>query len=320
MSGQRVKGRAAVVTGGASGIGRASALRLAEHGAKVCLLDRSVEEAEEVRQAIERAGGEAMVVECDVSRPEQIQAGIEQAAARWGRLDIVFANAGVNGTVAPIETMETGDWDETIAINLRGTFAAVKYAIPHLKEGGGSIVITSSINGNRVFSGFGFGAYSTTKAGQVAFMKMAALELAQFKIRVNAVCPEPSRRISAAIPIRCRSLRRSGFRSSFRRAGSRSKAARAGRSRWPISSCSWLRTNPAILPGRPFILTSPNLCCTARGKESMLRNGRAGLSFFVLRRDRLFYPLLWILLCWTGCEEDLAARSFFSAFPSASFS
>ncbi|AEI39426.1 SDR family oxidoreductase [Paenibacillus mucilaginosus] len=189
MSGQRVKGRAAVVTGGASGIGRASALRLAEHGAKVCLLDRSVEEAEEVRQAIERAGGEAMVVECDVSRPEQIQAGIEQAAARWGRLDIVFANAGVNGTVAPIETMETGDWDETIAINLRGTFAAVKYAIPHLKEGGGSIVITSSINGNRVFSGFGFGAYSTTKAGQVAFMKMAALELAQFKIRVNAVCP-----------------------------------------------------------------------------------------------------------------------------------
>ncbi|WP_426451340.1 SDR family oxidoreductase [Paenibacillus sp. S-38] len=189
MSEQRVQGRVAVVTGGASGIGRASALRLAEHGAKVCLLDRSVEEANEVREAIERAGGEALVVECDVSRPEHIREGIEQAAARWGGLDIVFANAGVNGTVAPIETMEVGGWDETIAINLRGTFATVKYAIPHLKERGGSIVITSSINGNRVFSGFGFGAYSTTKAGQVAFMKMAALELAPFKIRVNAVCP-----------------------------------------------------------------------------------------------------------------------------------
>ncbi|MCZ8520393.1 MULTISPECIES: SDR family oxidoreductase [Paenibacillus] len=189
MKEKRLSGKTAVVTGGASGIGRASAIRLAEEGAKVCLLDRSTGEAEEVRRAIESAGGEAWVVACDVSDPDHIRDGIGEAVRRWGRLDIVFANAGVNGTVAPIETMEVDDWDETISINLRGTFATVKYAVPHLKEKGGSIIITSSINGNRVFSGFGFGAYSTTKAGQVAFMKMAALELAQFKIRVNAVCP-----------------------------------------------------------------------------------------------------------------------------------
>ncbi|AFH61162.1 SDR family oxidoreductase [Paenibacillus caseinilyticus] len=189
MDEQRLRGKVAIVTGGASGIGRASAIRLAGQGAKVCLMDRSVQEAEKVRGAIEHAGGEATVVECDVSRPEMIREGIEQVVSRWGRLDVVFANAGVNGTMAPIETMDIRDWDETLTINLRGTFAAVKYAVPHLKPQGGSIIITSSINGNRVFSGFGFCAYSTSKAGQVAFMKMAALELAQFKIRVNAICP-----------------------------------------------------------------------------------------------------------------------------------
>ena len=102
---------------------------------------------------------------------------------------MVFANAGINGAMAPIETMEIEDWNQTHDINLRGTFATVKYAIPYLKDQGGSILITSSINGNRVFSGIGFSAYSTTKAGQVAFMKMAALELARYKIRVNAICP-----------------------------------------------------------------------------------------------------------------------------------
>ncbi|MNW61207.1 D-beta-hydroxybutyrate dehydrogenase [compost metagenome] len=91
--------------------------------------------------------------------------------------------------MTPIETMDIESWDQTMNINLRGTFATVKYAIPYLKENGGSILINSSINGNRVFSNIGFSAYSTTKAGQTAFMKMAALELAQYKIRVNAICP-----------------------------------------------------------------------------------------------------------------------------------
>lgn len=138
---------------------------------------------------MEQAGGEAHVIECDIEQPQQVKEAIDQAAAKWGRLDIVFANAGINGSMAPIETMEVEDWDQTIHINLRGTFATVKYSIPHLRDNGGSILINSSINGNRVFSNVGFSAYSTTKAGQVAFMKMAALELAQYKIRVNAICP-----------------------------------------------------------------------------------------------------------------------------------
>ncbi|MEO3945529.1 SDR family NAD(P)-dependent oxidoreductase [Gorillibacterium sp. CAU 1737] len=186
---KRVEGKVAFVTGGGSGIGKAAALRLARNGAKVCLLDRSLEPALKVKAEIESFGGEACVFETDIAEPEMIEKGIQHVVDLWGKLDIVFANAGINGKIAPIEEMTVEDWDQTIDVNLRGTFLTVKYAIPHMKERGGSIIITSSINGNRMFSNFGFSIYSTSKAGQVAFMKMAALELAKFKIRVNAICP-----------------------------------------------------------------------------------------------------------------------------------
>jgi len=189
MADKKLEGKVAIVTGGGSGIGRATVLEFARNGAKVALLDRTVANAEKVRRQVEQEGGEAVVIECDIEQPQQVEAAVKQAAAQWGRLDVVFANAGINGAMTPIETMDIESWNQTIHINLRGTFATVKYAIPHLKDSGGSILINSSINGNRVFSNIGFSAYSTTKAGQVAFMKMAALELAQYKIRVNAICP-----------------------------------------------------------------------------------------------------------------------------------
>ncbi len=189
MTDQKLAGKVAIVTGGGSGIGRASVLEFARNGAKVVMLDRTPEHAEKVKRQIEQEGGEAFVIACDIEHPQQVEEAVKQAAEQWGRLDIVFANAGINGAMTPIETMDIEAWDQTIHINLRGTFATVKYAIPYMKEKGGSILINSSINGNRVFSNIGFSAYSTTKAGQVAFMKMAALELAQYKIRVNAICP-----------------------------------------------------------------------------------------------------------------------------------
>ncbi|MCE3200560.1 SDR family oxidoreductase [Paenibacillus sonchi] len=189
MADKKLEGKVAIVSGGGSGIGRASVLAFARSGAKVAMLDRTVENAEKVRKQVEAEGGEAVVIECDIAEPQQVENAVKQAAGQWGRLDIVFANAGINGAMTPIETMDIESWDQTMNINLRGTFATVKYAIPYLKANGGSILINSSINGNRVFSNIGFSAYSTTKAGQTAFMKMAALELAQYKIRVNAICP-----------------------------------------------------------------------------------------------------------------------------------
>jgi NAD(P)-dependent dehydrogenase (short-subunit alcohol dehydrogenase family) len=108
---------------------------------------------------------------------------------KWGRLDLVFANAGINGTWAPIDQITPDEWDQVMAVNLRGTYLTIRYAVPHLKKRGGSIVITSSVNGTRMFSNVGASAYATTKAGQVALAKMLALELGQDRIRVNVICP-----------------------------------------------------------------------------------------------------------------------------------
>lgn len=186
---ESLNGKVALVTGGGSGIGKAAALLLAQYGVRVGVLNRHAENAEEVQAEIVRKGGEAMALKADISKPAEIGKAVQELVKRYGRLDIVIANAGINGVLNTIESMDVEDWKATMDINLTGTFLTLKHAIPHLKKQGGSVVITSSVNGNRIFSNFGFSAYSTTKAGQVAFMKMAALELAAYGIRVNAICP-----------------------------------------------------------------------------------------------------------------------------------
>jgi len=181
--------KVALVTGAGSGIGRASAIALARGGANVCLLDLNDNRTEEVEKEIREMGRESEFYDVDVSDPERVRKAIESAAGRFGRIDVVFANAGINGTLAPIEDLTPEAWDETLSTNLKGTFLTFKYAVPHMKKTGGSIIVTASVNGSRKFSGFGMSAYSASKAGQVAFAKMAALELARYKIRINVICP-----------------------------------------------------------------------------------------------------------------------------------
>lgn len=186
---KQLDGKVALVTGAGSGIGEAAAILLAQHGAKVAALGRTQEELQETVDKIEGVAGEGLTVLADVADPSLMQQAIQQVVDQWGRLDIVFANAGINGVWAPLEDLEPDEWDKTLEINLKGTFLTVKYAIPHLKQNGGSIIVTASINGTRTFSNIGATAYSCSKAAQVAFTKMAALELAQHKIRVNVICP-----------------------------------------------------------------------------------------------------------------------------------
>jgi NAD(P)-dependent dehydrogenase (short-subunit alcohol dehydrogenase family) len=185
----QLEGKVALITGAGSGIGKAAALMLAREGAKVAALDLDGDELEQTAGQIRGGGGEALPLACDVSQPEQVRQALERAAAEWGRVDVVFANAGINGVWAPLEELEPEEWDKTLGVNLRGTFLTVKYAVPHLKRRGGSVIITSSVNGTRVFSNAGATAYSCSKAAQVAFAKMAALELAKHRIRVNVICP-----------------------------------------------------------------------------------------------------------------------------------
>ncbi|MBD1937332.1 SDR family NAD(P)-dependent oxidoreductase [Microcoleus sp. FACHB-68] len=181
--------KVALITGAGSGIGEAAAKLLAKEGAKVAALGRTEDELKEVVEQIQQSGGEAMPVIADISEADKMQQAYQQVAEKWGRLDIVFANAGINGVWAPIEELKPEEWEKTIKINLTGTFFTVKYAVPYLKKQGGSVIITSSINGTRVFSNTGATAYSSTKAGQVAFAKMVALELAEHQVRVNVICP-----------------------------------------------------------------------------------------------------------------------------------
>jgi NAD(P)-dependent dehydrogenase (short-subunit alcohol dehydrogenase family) len=184
-----LQGKVALVTGAGSGIGAAAAERLARAGARVAALGRTEDELQKVVDGIKGAGGDARVVLADVADAGQVRRAIEDTVAAWGRLDVVFANAGINGVWAPLEELDPEEWDRTLAINLRGTFLTVKYAVPHLKRRGGAVVITSSVNGTRIFSNTGASAYATSKAGQVAFCKMAALELAKHRVRVNVICP-----------------------------------------------------------------------------------------------------------------------------------
>ncbi|MBM3215206.1 SDR family oxidoreductase [Candidatus Poribacteria bacterium] len=185
----QLRGKVALVTGANSGIGEASARLYAAEGARVGLLARRVDKTRETVREIVDAGGEAMALTADISQPDQISGAMDELVAKWGRLDIVLANAGINGVWAPIEDLTPEEWDQTLGINLKGTFLTVKYAIPHLKKQGGSVIITSSINGTRQWSLTGATAYSCSKMGQVTFAKHAAVELGRFGIRVNVICP-----------------------------------------------------------------------------------------------------------------------------------
>ncbi|MFC0399394.1 SDR family oxidoreductase [Paraburkholderia rhizosphaerae] len=185
-----LQNKTALVTGAGSGIGKASALRLAAAGARVIVHAHRDDETRATVDEIVHQGGDAFGFTADIRDDSGFGQELDHALSQSGRLDIVVANAGINGVWAPIDELKPAEWDNTINTNLRGAYLTLHLTVPHLKRaGGGSIVIISSINGTRIFSHGGASAYSTTKAGLLALGKMTALELAKHKIRVNVVCP-----------------------------------------------------------------------------------------------------------------------------------
>lgn len=188
--GGQMGNRVALVTGAGSGIGRASAHALAKDGYAVGLLGHSPDELQATLDSITQNGGAGCVLTADIAVQRQMEQATSELVDRYGSLDVVVANAGINGVWAPIDNLTLEEWNRTISVNLTGTFLTIRAAVPHLKRaGGGSIIVVSSINGTRTFTTPGATAYTATKAGQVAMVQQLALELARHHIRINAVCP-----------------------------------------------------------------------------------------------------------------------------------
>jgi NAD(P)-dependent dehydrogenase (short-subunit alcohol dehydrogenase family) len=183
----RLEGKSVIITGAGSGIGRAATFLFAREGARLIAVDRSEAVTDTVEQ-VKKAGGIAEAVTADTGSEKDVIGFIDRALARYGRLDAIWANAGISGGLLPLADQTVEHWQEVLRVNLIGPFLAIKHSIPHMtKQGSGSIICTASVAGLR--AGASGHPYGASKAGVISLVQITAYSLSGTGVRINAICP-----------------------------------------------------------------------------------------------------------------------------------
>lgn len=222
-----IRGKVAFITGGNSGIGRATAITFAREGARVVIAARREAEGIHTVEEIKKMGGEAIFVRTDVREPEQIEAAVRETVETYGSLDFAFNNAGILNKLGRIDELHIEEWNESIRTNLTGVWLSMKYEIPQMVKQKRGVIVNNASTHGLISTPFGVSPYDASKHGVIGITKSAAMENAKYGIRVNVVCPGEIETSMMDLKLSEEDIRKIGSRQPMGRGGTPQEVAEA---------------------------------------------------------------------------------------------